>query len=1079
MAELIKLPMPPNREATSLWETAYNELRKTECRLIEDLEAVIKTDASLSSGTDLKDQIDRVVKFQKERMESKQWSFPWLNKTLKAREVVGNIFSMLNKSSGLISMGMNFAPVYVSIPWSAVAALVPLMMSDVEKHQEALEGLEQVTKIIWCYSAAEKELLENPTTRDCYSEYFGQNTLKRIWKNATGSTSWSDNSTKIVTQDDNCRRVIQLLGFGQLQYNLEKQRSALNQIIQFASNLEKEKRDILSWISTVPYGADHDNVRERLGKDYQYSGRWLFKHPRFQKWQHSSSGVFCLRGTAGTGKSSLTSIVIQDLLDHPNGYLAYFYCSRKEKTTQRNDTTMIVRTLVKALSVSGHPAFEAFSENYRNSETQREGGCQLQLPSCLSLLSRSVDDNPSMSVILVIDAIDECAEPNELLKCLQEIRGSESKVRNIRIFISSRDGPNVKRYLPDMLEVDIAVNNREDIRSYLDKEVASRRDSEPEGESVMTDQQALELRHVLLEHSNGIQIDDAKIVVRKTIDDKIERLKTSNLEPIEQLNEAYDQIYAAAIRKNDPNRHVIVNNALQWLLCSYRELKIEELLVAVSVTRDGTIYEDLNTLKLKKLLSNFMIKAPSGEVKFAHLTIRPYLEKKMIDKHFIFESMNANLTAALTCLHVLRFPGTVNDHSPDDHRVRIDSSGSLDISALTAYSSSYWSSHSRAASKPEDPPEELRNLLESIHGSLNLASSDVSTWTSFHDAIKRDQNEVVEYLFASNFSMDQQDKLGNTPLHEAVQYKNSQAVRLLLLGGAAIQMKNNNGNTALHLAVYTSEYGILNQLLRKEASPMEWNSAGQAPIHIAALHGCIEALRAFISASLDIDYKDNFGNSSLHYSALTNQPNIALMLIQAGCAMNPQNEEGNSPLHFATKAAFEDLAALLLGNGAKMSTQNNDSQTPMDPEFLIGLPSPVTSSLLTALATEKCASMVVPECALDVETAGLCSVCANFSFWLSTAVQSMFHGHHTSYNALQQSAAQGCKLCKVISTSILADSGDMPTKKPATGLTVRILLSILRKDGNPQDLLVVRMGSEIVTSLELLGTSMYNPQICY
>lgn len=43
-------------------------------------------------------------------------------------------------------------------------------MSDAEKHKEALEGLERVTKIIWCYAAAEKELLEDPTTRDSYSK---------------------------------------------------------------------------------------------------------------------------------------------------------------------------------------------------------------------------------------------------------------------------------------------------------------------------------------------------------------------------------------------------------------------------------------------------------------------------------------------------------------------------------------------------------------------------------------------------------------------------------------------------------------------------------------------------------------------------------------------------------------------------------------------------------------------------------------------------------------------------------------------------------------------------------------------
>ena len=120
------LPTSAQHESTSLWKAAYNEVRNIDPCLIEDLETVIKADASISVETDLKEQMLLVVNFQKDRMESRQWSFPWFSKTLKMREVVDNIFSMLDKSKALISIGMNYAPIYVSIPWSAVAALLPV-----------------------------------------------------------------------------------------------------------------------------------------------------------------------------------------------------------------------------------------------------------------------------------------------------------------------------------------------------------------------------------------------------------------------------------------------------------------------------------------------------------------------------------------------------------------------------------------------------------------------------------------------------------------------------------------------------------------------------------------------------------------------------------------------------------------------------------------------------------------------------------------------------------------------------------------------------------------------------------------
>lgn len=62
----------------------------------------------------------------------------------------------------------------------------------------------------------------------------------------------------------------------------------------------------------------------------------------------------------------------------------------------------------------------------------------------------------------------------------------------------------------------------------------------------------------------------------------------------------------AAIGKNDPDRKVIVDTALQWLLCAYRDLNIGELQIAASIKRDGTEYRSLKIRKLN-LLSNFMV----------------------------------------------------------------------------------------------------------------------------------------------------------------------------------------------------------------------------------------------------------------------------------------------------------------------------------------------------------------------------------------------------------------------------------------------------------------------------------------
>jgi hypothetical protein len=209
------------------------------------------------------------------------------------------------------------------------------------------------------------------------------------------------------------------------------------------------------------------------------------------------------------------------------------------------------------------------------------------------------------------------------------------------------------------------------------------------------------------------KVDDAKIALEETIDTKIKTLKMSKLEPIDQLDEAYDQIYAASVGRNDPDRRVVVDTALQWLLCSYRDLNIEELLVAVSIKRDGTKYRNLRKRKLRNLLSNFMTEGPSGEVRLAHLTIRPYLEKRTVDGQFIFEYSNTNLTAALTCLHVMRFSSAEESHLQEEHRAEVEESDAA-TRFKNSYSLFYWSSHYMEASKSK----ELQEIFESVAGNI-------------------------------------------------------------------------------------------------------------------------------------------------------------------------------------------------------------------------------------------------------------------------------------------------------------------------------------------------------------------------
>lgn len=84
--------------------------------------------------------------------------------------------------------------------------------------------------------------------------------------------------------------------------------SAADASLSLADEKFKQVRD---WISLSPYNRHHLYVSEsRLPG----TGQWLLNHPQYVDWLTSScSSVLLLHGIIGSGKSTLTSLVIDSL----------------------------------------------------------------------------------------------------------------------------------------------------------------------------------------------------------------------------------------------------------------------------------------------------------------------------------------------------------------------------------------------------------------------------------------------------------------------------------------------------------------------------------------------------------------------------------------------------------------------------------------------------------------------------------------------------------------------------------------------------------------------------------------------
>lgn len=52
--------------------------------------------------------------------------YKWRGRPKNMRDQVDTILDIVQKGASLVSVGMNLAPVYVSLPWTAITILLPV-----------------------------------------------------------------------------------------------------------------------------------------------------------------------------------------------------------------------------------------------------------------------------------------------------------------------------------------------------------------------------------------------------------------------------------------------------------------------------------------------------------------------------------------------------------------------------------------------------------------------------------------------------------------------------------------------------------------------------------------------------------------------------------------------------------------------------------------------------------------------------------------------------------------------------------------------------------------------------------------
>jgi NACHT domain len=194
------------------------------------------------------------------------------------------------------------------------------------------------------------------------------------------------------------------------------------------------------WLSAPDPFLKHQQV---LKDHLAGTGLWFLEGEQYANWKTDDRSFLWLYGIPGSGKSVLCSAIVEDLLDDcqndPGKAVAYYYFSFS--SSQDQSLEPMLRSLIMQLSEKCLKAPKGL-ESLLPSEIGRR---QPSHNTLLAMLRTVIQALPYSYIVL--DALDECKDDEELLKVIETVAAWE--INSLHMIVLSRDQQDIRSCLED------------------------------------------------------------------------------------------------------------------------------------------------------------------------------------------------------------------------------------------------------------------------------------------------------------------------------------------------------------------------------------------------------------------------------------------------------------------------------------------------------------------------------------------------------------------------------------------------------------------------------------------------------
>ncbi|KAI1735936.1 hypothetical protein F4680DRAFT_433578 [Xylaria scruposa] len=735
-----------------------------------------------------------------------------------------------------------------------------------------------------------------------------------------------------------CReRIESTIMISGLQLQLQSQ-AGIEELRKRAETTDQRRENhlILDWICDESYKRKH---AELISSHHPSTGQWIFAAPEFQSWVSKESGTLWCHGNPGTGKTQLTSLVVEYLLTVKK--VAYFYCDY-HSSGDKNITTKIAAAILRQLVNSRKDIPAAVKDMY---QTLGNGRDKLKLDDITTLIRRICLSEPG--VFIVVDAIDECGYYRKpVLQLLRKIsKGSANLLISGRSHVTELD-----RVFNSYSQLEVKAP-ASDIRCFAEGMIASSELSE-----LIPDNSKQDIVRHIADQASGIFLIAALKCIHLTHLSRFSEIRNA----VRAHSNGLDDLYKESMERimlQPLEKRKTATKALSWIYHAKRQLSVAELVHALAIDCNEEIptYEDVVSEKtvLDVCAGLVLIDAKSRTLRFVHHTLQEYFQASY-ETWFCGEKRY--ITKACLIYLRLMFP-------------KRSIADSLSSYPFMRYAAAYWGTHARdeyhgefdniALATFHNTPtlEKISILMDNNHESLKTLPMFPCQNLAVQMSARFGALEVLKMLLRRQHSVEGADPSGRTALHWAARGGFVDVVQALLREGAEASPKTNNGMTPFHWAAKHGHEKVIDELMPR-INPSEATHDDRTALHWASSQGHISIVKKLLAGNrIDVGCQSLDGWTPLHWAACSGKKAVVMygansgqgagnppavprevlslsggessgheevteFLLKSGADPNLRNTENQTALHWAAVSGNARIVSLILSYGAELTTQD-------------------------------------------------------------------------------------------------------------------------------------------------------------